>query len=418
MKVIVSHPGKQHSFQLAEALQKKNILYKYITSVYTKSHSFTGLLAKISKGDLKKKLSTRYCSSIPTKKVKQFKEFNVIVTLFLNRLPYIQRFTEWWNFITESGFYKKVMKFARKESVDAVIYYNGYANKHLNILAGRNIVKIMDVSIGHRLSLQRILDKEIKESGIDKIRKEHLSYWNSKMIMNDLEGCSQTDYFLAASDFVKQSLIENGIKEEQIKLVPYGVNISQFTPLQDKKLLKHSETLRLLYVGSISYRKGIHRLLHVVSKMKGVEINLAGSFNPESEIYAFYKDFDNINFHGFVTRDRLNILYNQSHVFVLPSFCEGMAMVGLEAMSAGLPIICTTNTGVNDVVVDGENGFVYPPNDECSLKNHIEWFLKNPDKLQYMSAAARTTSLRYSWEIYHENVAKAIIECVEEFRKK
>ena len=90
-----------------------------------------------------------------------------------------------------------------------------------------------------------------------------------------------------------------------------------------------------------------------------------------------------------------------------------MAMVGLEAMSAGLPIICTTNTGVNDAVIDGENGFVYRPEDEGNLRNHIHWFQDNPEKLSSMSEAARQTSLNYTWDIYHKNVVKAISECID-----
>ena len=55
MKVIVAHPGKQHSFQTATAFKKSGDLYKYITTVYNKPHTWTRLLTKIAKGDLQKK---------------------------------------------------------------------------------------------------------------------------------------------------------------------------------------------------------------------------------------------------------------------------------------------------------------------------------------------------------------------------
>lgn len=416
MKIAVIHPGKQHSFQLATGLEKQGILWKYITSVYDRPFTFTRLLLKVVRGDLKKKISTRKSDNIPNRKVLQFNELGVIITLFFNRIPLIHKFAENWNFFIESSFYKKVMKRMKKELPDAIIYYNGYANKHLDILDGLPIVKIMDVSIGHRLTLQKILDKEVQSSGLLQIREEHFSYWDNQMIANDIKGCKDTDYFLAASQFVKNSLIENGIQESQIKLVPYGVNTQQFSPKQTKHI-ENGSPLKLLYVGSINYRKGIHRLLHALKGLKNVEISLAGGYSSTSPIYQMYKAESNIHFLGFVTRDRLNDIYNESHVFVLPSFCEGMAMVGLEAMSAGLPIICSSNTGVNDVVKSGVNGFVYAPDDEDALRNHIEWFLKNKDQLPIMSENARNTSLGFSWEIYHANVAKAIQECIKESGK-
>lgn len=412
MKIIVSHPGKQHSFQIAIATHKAGILQSYITSVYLKKGSWTKLLNTIAKGGILKKIRTRRCDAIPDNLVYQYNEFRVIITLIFNKLSLSPKIIEHWNFITESSFYKKVMKKAKRENPDAIVYYNGYAKKHLDILNHTNIVKIMDVSIAHRLYLKEILEKEIKRTGIKQIKHDHMSYWEPHMIDSDLEGCKNTNYFLVPSEFVKKSLLANRIKEEQIKLVPYGVNTEQFKPSCPKRLQK-GDKLRLLYVGTIAYRKGIHRLLKVVSAMENVDLTLAGSFDASSDLVTAYKNASNIHFIGFITRDRLNQIYNDSHVFVLPSFCEGMAMVGLEAMSAGLPIICTTNTGVNDAVIDGENGFVYRPEDEGNLRNHIHWFQDNPEKLSSMSEAARQTSLNYTWDIYHKNVVKAISECID-----
>ena len=187
------------------------------------------------------------------------------------------------------------------------------------------------------------------------------------------------------------------------------LNIKQFNPICQKN---NSNKLKLIYVGSVTYRKGIHRLLHVVYNMDGVEIFLAGTYDKHSKIYKNYCKYSHIHFVGFVTRDRLNELYNSCDVFVLPSFCEGMAMVGLEAMATGLPIICTRYTGVNDVVRDGINGFVYDANDEKALRVCIEWFLKNKSHLKEMSLNARNSVLDYSWEHYHERVAKTIRECI------
>ncbi len=411
IKIIVSHPGKQHSFQTATAMERTGILQYYVTSVYNKRGSITSLISKIAKGDLKKKLSTRFCSSISENKVKQINEIFVVITLFLNRFPLLNYFTENWNFFVESLFYKKLMKFVKKESPDAIIIYNGSSNKHLKELDNTRIVKIMDMSIAKREYIHDILQKEIDETGLKEIRKMHMSYWDEKMIRNDKEGCNMVDYFLVPSHFVELSLLSNGISREKIKLVPYGVDIKMFSYKERKR---KDDILRIIYVGNISYRKGSHRLLQVVSEIDGVELFLAGAYDKNSSLYTNYSGIKNIHFMGFITRDKLNDLYNQCDIFILPSLCEGMAMVGLEAMATGLPLLCTYYSGVNDVIENGINGFVYNANKNDELKHHIIWFKNNMDKISEMSKCARETSLRYSWDIYQKNVSKAILECIKE----
>lgn len=412
IKIIVSHPGKQHSFQTATAIEKKGMLQYYITSVYNKRGSITSLISKMANGDLKKKLSTRFCPLIAEDKIKQINEIFVIITLFLNRFPLLNYFTENWNFFIESLFYKRLMKFVKKKKPDAIIIYNGSSNKHLKELNGTNIVKIMDMSIAKREYIHDILQKEIDETGIKEIRRMHMSYWDKKMIKNDKEGCNMVDYFLVPSHFVELSLLSNGISREKIKLVPYGVDIKMFSYRERKK---RDNVLRLIYVGNISYRKGSHRLLQVISELDDIELILAGTYDKNSPLYTNYSNKPNIHFMGFITRDKLNDLYNQCDVFVLPSLCEGMAMVGLEAMATGLPLLCTYYSGVNDVIKDGINGFVYNANSNDELKHYIIWFKNNMNKIPSMAKCARETSLNYSWDIYQDNVSKAVLECV---RKK
>lgn len=417
MKIIVAHPGRQHSFQTAIAMRKKGYLYKYITSVYNKRGSLTNILTKVFKGDLKKKISGRRCMELEDSDVVQINEFLVIITLFMNKIPGFNRIAEEWNRIVESSFYRKVMHYALKHNVDAIIVYNGYAKKYFERLDESGIVKIIDVSIAQREYIRDILDQEIKDSNLPIIRKEHFSYWNKKMIKNDIEGCSRADYFLVPSEFVKVSLMTHGIPEAKIRKVPYGVDVDNFTMNSKKATVG---PLKLIYVGGITYRKGLHRLLDIVCKynIRQVELFLVGAYNPASKLYMDFKEYENIHFLGFVTRDKLVSVYNEAHVFVLPSFAEGMAMVGLEAMACGLPLICTRYSGVNDTISNGVNGFVYDAANSEELQDAIEWFMNNREKINDMGLAARNTSLQYTWNIYHQNVADTVCLLVDHEEKK
>ena len=121
----------------------------------------------------------------------------------------------------------------------------------------------------------------------------------------------------------------------------------------------------------------------------------------------------NINFLGCVTHDKMKEIYMNAHVFVFPSLAEGMTLAGLEAMGCGLPIICTENTGVNDIVRNGENGFVIPASDSQQLKEKIEWFVEHYDQISIMGYNAYNTAKMYTWDNYNLNIIDAIKNIID-----
>ena len=101
-------------------------------------------------------------------------------------------------------------------------------------------------------------------------------------------------------------------------------------------------------------------------------------------------------------------IYEGSHVFILPSFAEGMAQVGIEAMACGLPIICTYNSGVADLVTNGVNGFIIPVGDKDALIEKMQWFIDNPDKIKTLGEAASNIGKKYSWDRYSQEIVEVL----------
>ena len=83
--------------------------------------------------------------------------------------------------------------------------------------------------------------------------------------------------------------------------------------------------------------------------------------------------------------------------------------VVIEAMACGLPIICTYNSGLSDLVEDGVNGFVVKEGDLEDLKNKMQWFIDNPSAIKTMGEAARNKAKAYSWDSYDNNVVNALL---------
>jgi glycosyltransferase involved in cell wall biosynthesis len=93
-------------------------------------------------------------------------------------------------------------------------------------------------------------------------------------------------------------------------------------------------------------------------------------------------------------------------VLVLPSLLEGSALVVLEAMASGLPVVVTPNAGA-DAVRDGIDGFVVPIRSPEALAARLEQLL-DPDLRQRIGEAGRARSMDYTWEAFHRGFREAI----------
>lgn len=409
MKVIVAHPGKQHSMHTAIAFEKRGGLLSYITTVYDKPGSWTHCLTGFLSGKDQKKAQSRKNQDLPDDKIKLFCEIEGLGLLLIMRVPGLKKLWGSINDIVVKRFGRKVAKYAIKCEADVLIMYDSTCNEAFRYIKkyAPNIKCILDCSISNRVYNKKIYEEDMEKTGDRVIRSEQAYLWKKNGVQPFYEEVYLSDYFLVASSFVSNSLEYVGAHKNQIKMVPYGVDVSMFSP---KVTQNTAKPLQLLYVGGVMRRKGLHHLLKIVSKysINDVRLYIAGGFDANYDLYKEYSKYENIEFLGFVTRDKLADLFKQAHWFVLPSLCEGLALVGLEAMASGLPIICSTNTGVNDLVKNYDNGIVFDAMDDYALEECIKWALDNMDKVDQMGKLARECALNYTWDNYYSNLYHAI----------
>jgi glycosyltransferase involved in cell wall biosynthesis len=106
-----------------------------------------------------------------------------------------------------------------------------------------------------------------------------------------------------------------------------------------------------------------------------------------------------VRFVGYVSREEISFYYNAAHVFVLPSYNEGMSLAVLEAMAAGLPVVVTRTGGTTELVEEGVNGFVFDWADVDSLTNYLRMLAADDTLLRNMGAASRSRAKHFSWEV-------------------
>jgi glycosyltransferase involved in cell wall biosynthesis len=159
--------------------------------------------------------------------------------------------------------------------------------------------------------------------------------------------------------------------------------------------------LRVLFLGNVMGRKGLHTLLEAVSfQQSALQVDVVGSLTTEPEYAKEMQEFvtandlsSRITFHSSLNNQPLIDKLKNAHVLVVPSSYEGFGIVYLEGMGFGLPAIGTTAGAAGEVIRDGVDGFLIQPGDAHSLATKLQIMNKRRDVLIQMSLAARTRYL-------------------------
>ena len=150
----------------------------------------------------------------------------------------------------------------------------------------------------------------------------------------------------------------------------------------------------LLFVGRLAAVKGLPVLLRALAHVPEATLTIVGDGPQRGDIEAL---IDALNLHervqlmGYRSQDEVAELLSQSRALVLPSFAEGLPVVLMEAMAAGLPVITTQIAGVPELVKDRENGWLVAAGDEDGLRGAIEALLAAPERAHEMGRAGRAT---------------------------
>lgn len=206
--------------------------------------------------------------------------------------------------------------------------------------------------------------------------------------------------------------IASSTKSKEAQLV-YGADpgrcfISFLTVDLEKYMVQKTDggtggVKQILCVGSLIERKGADLLLKAV---KGVEedyiLALAGSGPEENSLRKLTRELgieNRVKFLGYLSQEELKKEYEKSAVFVLPTRQDCFALVILEAMCAGLPVICSRYAdGVYDLVEDGKNGYVVDPYDKEQFCGCIRALLRDGRLAEQMGEYSRHMLGQFSFE--------------------
>lgn len=231
------------------------------------------------------------------------------------------------------------------EGSDLIHGWSQWSEPSLKWARARDIPTVLERSSAHILEQSKLLEEEHSRLGLQWARTHKKI---ERMEMDEYELCTK---IAVPSLFVQRSFEKRHFPSNRLFRNTLGVNLQKFYPPQITPMAPRISGLRVIYAGSLSIRKGIPDLLEVFSndEIEDAKLILIGGSTPEVAPYID-RNAKNITCLGHRPQTELVKHYQKAHCFVMPSVEEGMAMVQLQAMACGLPLICTANTGGEDLL--------------------------------------------------------------------
>ncbi len=292
---------------------------------------------------------------------------------------------------------------------DALVAISGSALKTGRRVQQRGARFICDRGSSHQRFQEELISDEYRR-------------WNVGRPVSDPRDTAREEEIYATADaitvpstFARESFLATGTPPDKVELIPYGVNLSRFeqtgTPPADR--------FEVVFVGSVSLRKGIPYLLRAFAALRhpAKRLRIVGAVSAELRPLLAALPKDDVEFLGALPQPMLKDILSTSHLFVLPSIEDGFGVVIGQAMACGCPALTSTNTGGPDIVTDGVDGFIVPVRDVAGMTERMERLAADPALQRRMSVAAlervkhlggwQTYGDRWEAFLQRETVAKA-----------
>ena len=267
-------------------------------------------------------------------------------------------------------------------------FYSGSFTQSIRLLKSRGVkVSYTVPSHDRRLTIEEHLRLGMNYPWVH-IRDNRL--WNMY-----IGGVLEADLVIAPS--VHSSNFLHSIGREQVEIIPHGIDKSDIPD----KIAPLPKVFTAGYLGQVGPDKGLVYLFRAWKSLNFFpkKLLIAGSRTDQLAYLCQQEKPGDIELLGWVNTP--SKLYDLCSVYVQPSVTEGFGIEILEAMAYGRPVIASKGAGAADIITDGVDGFTVPIRDPQSISERIKWFQTNPDQIHTMGKAAKSTSLKYTWDKIH-----------------
>jgi glycosyltransferase involved in cell wall biosynthesis len=242
---------------------------------------------------------------------------------------------------------------------------------------------------------------------------------------NDLYRIVEKKYLQSVDGFIFNSQttksVVNGLMvnvKPSIVAYPPTDRFGDAISKEEIKSRAQREPFKILFLGNIIERKGLHILLEAIKSLNfDLQLDVIGSLKSDPKYAKQMQDFVSVNdlhlrhtafgavqvssivtFHSSLDNEPLKQKFQQAHVLIVPSSYEGFGIVYLEGMGFGLPAIGTTAGAAGEIIEHGKTGYLIEPNDSKTLAEYISQLASDRNLLTQLSINARNRYIQQpSW---------------------
>lgn len=249
-------------------------------------------------------------------------------------------------------------------------------------------------------------------------RKQRYSFKNSEGI-------------IFISNYAKENITRIlPLEGKRLTLIHHGISSRFIANVMPQKAIESysiEHPFRLLYVSTVHVYKHQWNVVEAVAELrkKGypLELHLAGTviFKPSGRrlqrcIQQFDPDRSFVIEHGWVNYEDIDKLYKSADAFVFASDCENMPNILIEAMSAGLPLVCSDRNPMPEFA--GEYAYYFNSRDVNSIVKAIEQMLLNPEQREWKAVHSRKESEKYGWKFTSALTFQFLLDTYNEYQAK
>ncbi len=216
----------------------------------------------------------------------------------------------------------------------------------------------------------------------ERMPTDYWSRWREEIALSDI--------VVANSTWSEKLLVRTGVPQEKVLVVPLAYDGPAAIRRREESLpdaFTSERPLRLLFLGQVTFRKGIGPLLAALQRMPLAPLRLDVVGDPQIDLPESIRTDARILFHGATPRSAVHRHYEAADLFVFPTLSDGFGLTQLEALAHGLPVLTSRNCG--SVVTHDHDGFILDEVTPQAIEAVLLDLLARPARLAGWSAKAR-----------------------------
>jgi glycosyltransferase involved in cell wall biosynthesis len=402
MKILVTHPGRQHSHQAAVALGRAGMLAGYWAGVPA-----MGAQARRVPARLRRSFARYAPVDLPEERVRWFPLTPALRRLGDAALP---RGAAAWLDLAACRLFDHWAAAGLRHTAaapdglpEAVIACEISALSTFRAARRLGVVTILDAPSLHHAAQDRLhgtTDSAALHRRIVRIKDDEIAL---------------ADHVLTVSALARGTYVEAGVAPERVHAVPLGADLGLFSPGDGRRREEDSEGLVFLFAGATIRRKGFDLLLDAFERVRRAapraQLRVVGPRGDAWESGGGMGgggEAGGVTARGPMRQEELAMELRRADCLVLPSRNDSYGMVVAEALACGTPVLVSDMVGASELVAEGRNGWVVPAGDAGALAERMAWCAANPAAVRGLREECRRSAANATWAAYQARLAELL----------